>query len=97
MGLVTVFGPLTTTDALETGFQTAAEPRLRVDCKVSPAVLLVGHVRTTFVPERVIVSCAVAEPTSIKPRLVNTAGRTWLGVGATPRRVSRVLMRVFID
>jgi hypothetical protein len=66
------------TGAGETGLQTAAEPRLTVDCKASPAVLLVGHARTIFVPERVIVSCAVAGPTSIKPRLDNTAARRHL-------------------
>ena len=56
MGLVTVFCPLTTTGAGELVVQTAGETRFVVDCKVNPAAL-VGHVKITYGPEGIIVSC----------------------------------------
>ncbi len=45
-----------TTGAGEFVFQTAGETRFVVDCKVNP-VALVGHIKMTFAPERLIVSC----------------------------------------
>ena len=56
MGLVTVFCPLTTIGGEELVLQTAEEPRLVVDCKVNPMVL-VGHVKITYGPEGTMVSC----------------------------------------
>lgn len=56
MELVTVFCPLTTTGTGETVLQTAGETRFVVDCNANPKAL-VGHLKTTFVPERMIVSC----------------------------------------
>lgn len=52
--LVITFWPLTTTGAVETMDQAAGEARFVVDCKVSPATL-VGHVKTIFWPEAIIV------------------------------------------
>ena len=52
--LVTVFFPLTTTGAGVTVAQTAGETRFVVACKVNPDTL-VGHVKTTFVPDRIMV------------------------------------------
>src|SRR6266705_5153514 len=60
MGLVTVFCPLTTTGAGKTVVQTAGETRYVVDCKLNPAAL-VGHVKITFAPEGIIVSCVANE------------------------------------
>src|SRR5437762_3495317 len=56
MGLVIVFCPLTTTGPGETVLQTAVATRFVVNCKVNP-VALVGHVKITFAPEGMIVSC----------------------------------------
>ena len=56
MGLVTVFCPLTTTGTGKLALQTEGETRLVADCRVNPAAF-VGHVTTTLVPERVMVSC----------------------------------------
>src|ERR1035437_1886140 len=56
MTFVTVFLPLTMTGTGETVLQTADETRFVLDCKVNPAAL-VGHVKTTLVAERIIVSC----------------------------------------
>jgi len=56
MGFVTVFWPLTTTGTGELVVQTAGETRFVVDCKVNP-VALVGHVKITFAPEGMTVSC----------------------------------------
>ena len=53
-----MFCPLTTTGAGELVVQTADGPRLVVDCSVKP-VALVGHVKITPGPERIIVSCGV--------------------------------------
>src|SRR5450759_5168644 len=62
MGLVTAFWPLTTTGAGELVIQTAGETRFVVDCKVNPAAL-VGHVKITLAPERMMVSCgALTDP-----------------------------------
>ncbi len=55
MGLVTVFCPLTTTAPGATLVQTAGKTKFVTDCKVNPAALL-GHVKITFTPERMIVS-----------------------------------------
>ena len=44
MIFVTVFCPLTTTGARETGVQTVGARRFVVDCKVNPAIL-VGHAK----------------------------------------------------
>jgi hypothetical protein len=52
MGLVITFWPFVT----ETTFQITGEIRFVVDSKLKP-VTLVGHVKITFVPEGVIVSC----------------------------------------
>lgn len=51
-----MFWPLITTGAGETVFQAADKMRFVADCKVKP-VALVGHVRTTLFPERVMVNC----------------------------------------
>ena len=59
MGLVTVFCPLRTTGSGETVVQTVVERRLVADCKVNPAGL-VGHVKITFAPAVMIVSCGAA-------------------------------------
>ena len=56
MGFVTVFWPLTTTGTGELVVQTAGETRFVVDCKVNP-VALVGHVKITYGPEGITVSC----------------------------------------
>jgi hypothetical protein len=56
MPLVTVFCPFTTTGAGKLVLQTEVERRFVVDCKVNP-VALVGHVKITLIPERVMVSC----------------------------------------
>src|SRR2546425_2224200 len=56
MGLVTVSCPLTTTGGGELVVQTAGETRFVVDCKRNPAAS-VGHVKITFAPEGIIVSC----------------------------------------
>jgi hypothetical protein len=58
MGLVTVFWPLTTTGAGELVVQIADEARFVVDCKANP-MALAGHVKITFAPEVMIVSCGV--------------------------------------
>ena len=55
MAFVTALFVLTTTGPVETVLQTTGETRLVVDCKVNPAAL-VGHVKITFAPERIIVS-----------------------------------------
>ena len=60
MGLVTVFCPLRRPALEQRLVQTAGETRLVVDCKLNPAAL-VGHAKITFVPERMIVSCADAQ------------------------------------
>ena len=58
----------------ETVLQTAGETRFVVDCKVNPAAL-VGHVKITFTPEEIMVSCgALTDPneklnTVPKPKL----------------------------
>ena len=56
MGLVTVFCPLTMTEAGELVVQIADETRLVEECRVKP-VELAGHVKITLTPEAVIVSC----------------------------------------
>src|SRR5450759_2269246 len=56
MVLVTRFCPLTTTGEGKFVLQTAGEARFVVDCKLNPAAL-VGHVKITLAPERMIVSC----------------------------------------
>jgi hypothetical protein len=53
--LVTVFCPLTTVGAGETGLQTIGGLRFVVDCKVNPTTLA-GHDTTTLAPERIMVS-----------------------------------------
>src|SRR5579859_155483 len=55
MGFVTVFCPLTMTAAREL-VAHAAETRFVVDCRMKP-VTLVGHFKTKFVAEGVMVSC----------------------------------------
>ena len=59
-GLVTTFCPLTTTGPGETLLQTTDETRFVVDCKVNPAIL-VGHIKTTFVPEDFMISAGANE------------------------------------
>lgn len=54
MGLVTIFCPLTTIGAGDTALQAAGN-RFVADCKVNPAAL-VGHVKITLTPERIILS-----------------------------------------
>src|SRR5260221_9445588 len=61
MGFVAVSCPLTTTGAGELVVQTG-ETRFVVDCNVNPTAL-VGHVKMTFAPEGMIVSCgALTDP-----------------------------------
>ncbi len=55
MGLVTVLLPLMTTGAGETALQTAVGAKLVAVCNVNPAAL-VGHVKITSLPERVMAS-----------------------------------------
>ena len=50
-----MFCPLTTTGAGVTVAQTAGETRFVVDCKVNPEPAA-GHVNTTLVPDRIMVS-----------------------------------------
>ena len=52
--MVTALFVLTTTGAGETALQTAGETRFVVDCRAKP-VALAGQVKTTFVPERMMV------------------------------------------
>ena len=54
--MVTVYWRLRMTGAGETGVHAAGETRFVVDCKVKP-VALVGHVKITFAPEVMMVSC----------------------------------------
>ena len=56
MGLVTVFCPLTMTEAGELVVQIADESRLVEECRVKP-VELAGQVKITFTPEAITVSC----------------------------------------
>ena len=56
MLLVTALFVLTMTGAGETLAQTADEARFVLDCNVNPTAL-VGHVKMTLVPERMIESC----------------------------------------
>ena len=90
--MVTVFCPLTTTGPGETVVQIAAETRFVVDCKVNPAAL-VGHVKITFAPEGIIVSCvanerlntvAAPEQTPIRP---NEGPREHRKKSANPTRI----------
>ena len=67
MGLVTAFCP-------PMAVQFTGKTRFVADSKMNPPSL-VGHVKTTFVPDRVMVSCAAARPASIRPRPVISAGR----------------------
>ena len=71
MGLVTVFCPLATTGPGETVVQTADETRFVVDCRVYPVysnpATLVGHVKITYAPEGVIVSCGLNERLNTVP------------------------------
>ena len=67
-GSVTAFCPLTTVGPGETVLQTAGETRFVVDCKVNPAAS-VGHVKITFVPEGVMVSCGGGALTDPNERL----------------------------
>src|SRR6266851_9571115 len=53
--LVTAYCPLTITGLEELVVQTG-ETRFVVDCKVKPAAL-VGHVKITFAPDGMTVSC----------------------------------------
>ena len=64
--MVTVFCPSRTTGPGEIADQTAGEPRLVVDSKVNP-LTLVGQVKTTLVPERMMASCGA--PTAGSERL----------------------------
>ncbi len=57
--LVTVFLPLTMTGAGETLLQTEGEAKFVVDCNVNPTAL-VGHVKTTFEPEEMMINCGGA-------------------------------------
>src|SRR5665213_755434 len=59
MGLVTVFCPSTTTGNGKFVFQRPGESKVAVDCNLNP-VVVVGHVKTTFVPERVMFNCGAA-------------------------------------
>src|SRR5213594_4293720 len=62
MESVTVFCPLMTTGAGELVVHTTGETSCGVDCKVDPAKS-VGHVKTTFAPEGITVSCgALTDP-----------------------------------
>ena len=56
MGLVTLFNWLMMTGVGTTGVQVAAGVGLGADCRMYP-VELVGQVRMTLVPERVMASC----------------------------------------
>ena len=55
MALVTALFVFTTTALGETLLQTVGETRFVADCKVNP-VKLVGHVKTTLAPARMMVS-----------------------------------------
>src|SRR5579859_4018216 len=55
MGLVTAFWPFTMTGVISMGVQTEGGVVFGVDCKVKPTALA-GHSRTTFAPERRMVS-----------------------------------------
>lgn len=54
--LVTVYWPLTTTGAGATAIHAVGEIRFVVACRANP-VTLVGHFKTTFVPEAAILNC----------------------------------------
>jgi hypothetical protein len=69
MGLVTVLNPLRMTGAGKLVFQTVGETRLVVDSKMKP-VALVGQVKMTLVPERMMVSCVVLTAPNERPNTV---------------------------
>ena len=66
MELVTLFWPFTIIAPGELVVQDTGETRFVVYCKVYPT-LLVGHVKTTFAPERIIVICGTNERLKIVP------------------------------
>ena len=63
--MVTVFCPLTTTDAGRLVLQTG-EMRFVVDSKVNPTAL-VGHVKMKLPAERMVVSCGLNERLNTVP------------------------------
>src|SRR5712671_3722812 len=70
IGLVTAFCPLTTTGAGGLVIQTAGETRFVVEIKVNPGAL-VGHVKTTFAPERKMASVGAATLTVVPSERLN--------------------------
>ena len=54
--MVTVFFPLMTTCEGETASHVTGEARFVTDCKLK-SVALVGHVKITLVPKRIILNC----------------------------------------
>src|SRR5438105_13661563 len=72
MGLVTVFCPLTMTGAGGLAIHTG-ERRFVVDCKLNP-VALVGQVKITFDPERMMVSCGCDDALAGSMTISSSAG-----------------------
>ena len=66
--MVTVNCPSTTTGADVLGTQFTAETRLAVDCKLNP-VALAGHVKTTLVPDDVMLKVGCGGELVPKARL----------------------------
>ena len=79
--MVRMFCPSITTGLGLTAVQAPAKTRFVVDCNRKPAEL-VGHVKTTFVPERTNVSCGGGNE-----RLKTVPYPAWPPPPAVPKRV----------
>src|ERR1039458_6833365 len=86
MASINVFCPLTTTGPGETVLQTAGETRFVVACKVNTAAL-VGHVKTTFVPEGNMVRVGAGALTDPNVRLNTVPWPEMPPADAVPYRV----------